>query len=260
MKQTPPRQQHRLQAAWSHLFDPQALVPFLVGSMALAVLGNAVFQLFTNWLGTGSPALLGIIFTMLLVLIVASLVLAHVLNRLPPPAELKIEHPDPRSGLILLVSNEEACLAAIRWHQATLQHSWLVHSTMTANIAQEVAKYLEEQHIKVDLCYVSDVFDPTVCAKEVEGIYGDLPAGLTARDVILDFTGMTAIASIGAVLACMGRQAPMQYTPAQRDENGRVIRSLPPFEVILVPIPAGGPSPTATAAVGSAESGVTNAH
>jgi hypothetical protein len=69
--------------------------------------------------------------------------------------------------------------------------------------------------------------------QKVDAIYTQLPAGCTPTDVIPDFTGMTTIASVGAVLACLDEQRAMQYTPAVFDETLHAIQPRDPVEVVL---------------------------
>ena len=246
-----------MQDAFRLIFSPEAILPFLLGSLALGVMGNAVFTLLTNWLGSSTPALLSIVLGTVLVLIGAAFFLERVLRRLPGRLKLDKKAPEARRGLILLVSNKEACQTAITYHGPRLDHCWLLHSTITTELANEVCQDLEGQGKHGHLRHVEDVFDPTVCAKVVEDIYANLPAPLTPADVILDFTGMTALASIGGVLAAVGWQAPLEYTPAQRDSSNRVMGSLPPFEVVLTPTllgrPGATPRPTPSASASTRE-------
>lgn len=44
---------------------------------------------------------------------------------------------------------------------------------------------------------------------------------------------MTAMASVGAALACLDEQRALQYTPGVFDEKLRVIRPRDPVEVVL---------------------------
>jgi hypothetical protein len=67
----------------------------------------------------------------------------------------------------------------------------------------------------------------------VERIYSDLPPGCLETDVILDFTGMTACASVGSVLACLNENRSIQYTPAQYDTTLKAMQPLDPVEVVL---------------------------
>ncbi len=71
------------------------------------------------------------------------------------------------------------------------------------------------------------------CRNTVDRIYTHLPADLPESEVILDFTGMTSIASVGAVLACLNDQRPIQYTPAVFDSALKVLRPRDPIEIVL---------------------------
>jgi len=68
-------------------FSPEALVPFLFGSIALGVLSNAAFTCSTALPGMRSPA--------------------------------------KHRGLILLVSNRPTCDKAIQFHGGSLERVWL---------------------------------------------------------------------------------------------------------------------------------------
>ena len=95
---------------------------------------------------------------------------------------------------------------------------------------------------KAELVVLNDVFDLVECRNKVDTIYTQLPAGCTPADVILDFTGMTTIASVGAVLACLDDQRAMQYTPAVFDEQLHAVQPRDPVEVVLSLGDAGEPA------------------
>jgi hypothetical protein len=217
------------------LFTPEALLPFLIGSVALAVLGNGVYQLLTNWLGTTTFALVEITVSALFVLLFIAWILSHIINRLRPLPELiGIKHPTKRRGLILLVSREEPCRKAIEWHAKRLEYCWLFYSERTAQIAHELEDELRRRGKRVVTEYLDEVFNPLQIKKKVEEIYMDLPAGFTESDVILDFTGMTAVVSVGAVLACINRPRAIQYVPALFDDAIHAMRSYDPVEVVFL--------------------------
>src|SRR5947207_6788030 len=105
--------------AWSKLFNPQSVIPFLVGSLALAVLGNATFSLLAAWLGNNTPGLLLIVGITAGMLLVSVLWLRWWLFRaMFEPTELP--HPRPLLGLVLLVSTADIADRAILYHRDTL--------------------------------------------------------------------------------------------------------------------------------------------
>lgn len=216
------------------MFTPEALVPFLVGSLAVAILGSALYQLLTNWLGTGNVAVVKISTGALLVLTSAAWVLSSLVNRLrPAPPLLGKRPPEKRKGLILLVSNEPTSRQALEWHRETLEQCWLFCSTQSAPVAEKLRRELNEQGKRVKTELINDVFDPLEYKDKVDAIYTKLPDGWTESDVILDFTGMTACASVGGVLACLNEQRAIQYTPAQYDAALKAMQPLDPVEVVL---------------------------
>jgi hypothetical protein len=217
------------------IFTPEAVIPFIVGALCLGVLSNAVFTLLTNWLGTVSSSLFMIIAGSLSILVAAAVVTARALNRnqsiLGDPSRRR---PEPRRGLIFLVSqNEVVFREALKPHEATLQRVWLVCSKQTLPIAQRLKEEQEHHGRIVDELVINDVHDPFEFYNQVKVIRARLPEGWSAADVIADYVGMTAHASVGMVLGCLFTGFPLQYTPGAYDDQLKAIRPLPSFEVEL---------------------------
>jgi hypothetical protein len=216
------------------LFTPQAFIPFLLGGVAMAVLGNGVYQLLTNWLTTSNSAVIQIMIISLVVIGVMSRVLSYFVNRLrqAPPLVGK-KTPDKRKGLIVLVSNKPAASKAVEWHRDSLRWCWLVCSEQSMRVASELKTDLEEMGKQAEIVLVKDVFDPVCCKEKVEAIYATLPKGCFESDVILDFTGMTTPASVGSVLACLDENRSIQYTPPDFDEEMNPKQPRDPIEIVL---------------------------
>ena len=216
------------------LTAPKTLLTFLTGGIALSVLGNAVYQLLTNWLPTSNYTIIGIIIVSVLVLLGVAWMIEHLAQRWRPAPPLPNKQPpQQRRGIIFLVSNEPTIQRALAWHRDTLQWCWLVCSEQTLPLAGKLREELQVQEKKAELVVLNDVFDLVECRNKVDAIYTQLPAGCTPGDVILDFTGMTTIASVGAVLACLDEQRAMQYTPAVFNEQLHAIQPRDPVEVVL---------------------------
>jgi hypothetical protein len=217
-------------------FTPEALIPFLFGSVALSVLGNAVYGLLTKWLGQSSTVLIVISISALLILILAAVVLLLFVRKLhPSPPLAGKQHPTKRRGLILLVSNEDTCRKAIDWHKDVLEKCWLLYSSAdrSSNAAETLRSELLNDSKEPVPIMVNDVYDPLEFRQKVNKIYTELPNGWTASDVIFDFTGMTACGSVGGVLACLTEERPIQYTPAIYNEKLKALQPLDPIEVVL---------------------------
>lgn len=215
------------------MFTPAALVPFLIGSLALAILGNAGYQLLTNWLGTESLAVVKIALGALLVIVGAAWTISRIVNRLRSVPEINQKRPDKRKGLILLVSNEQTSRKAIAWHHDTLKHCWLLCSAQSAAIAAKLKDELNREGKSVELVFINNVFDPLEYRDRVERIYSKLPSECLESDVILDFTGMTSCGSVGSVLACLDEKRAIQYTPGYYDATLKATTPLDPVEVVL---------------------------
>jgi len=208
---------------------------FLLGGVALGVLGNAVYQLLTNWLSTNNSAAVRIIIGAVLALVVVQQLLSRLMQRLraTPPLPNK-QAPTPRRGLIGLVSNNEPSIRkALAWHAETLQGCRLLCSEQSMPLAQKLRNELQGQGKDVELVFIHDVLDPVECRNTVDRLYVSLPGDLSESEVILDFTGMTSRASVGAVLACLNDQRPIQYTPAVFDGALTVLRPRDPIEIVL---------------------------
>ena len=158
------------------MFTPAALLPFLLGSLALAILGNAGYQLLTNWFGTTNLAIAKIGIGALLIVVAASWVLSRYINRVKPcPPLIGKKAPSKRKALILLVSNEQSSRKAAAWHEKTLKYCWLLCSAQSASIAENIKQSLVEQGVYAHLIMINDVFDPLEYKQKVETIYSDLP-------------------------------------------------------------------------------------
>lgn len=221
------------------VFSPETILPFLVGSVFLSVFGNAIYDICKNIFGTTTPGLLKIAAISLFILVVAVLIVWWVITqrfaRLPieVPFEVQQKALDRRyKGLILLVSNVETCQTAIRFHQSMLKRCWLICSPKTLDQAKELRRQFPQ--CVDEPIVVNDVYDPVVFYQRINEIYQTrLPNGWQESDIIADYTGMTAHASVGMVLACVGTNRPLEYTPAKTDRQDKIAGSLSPIKVTL---------------------------
>lgn len=219
-------------------FNPETLVPFLVGAIFLSVLGNSITQVLYNSFGTSTTSVLKIALGAVCIFVLSVLLFAKGLSRLNSP-EVKLDKLPPvkHRGLILLVSKLEPCQKAIEYHQPVLERCWLICSTQSLELAQQ----LQRDYLKLkisDPIVINDVYDPLEFYKCVKKIYASLPKDWTGQDIIADFTGMTAHASVGMVLASLSPQYQLEYTPAESNKDGKLTgRSLDPIEIVLKPQP-----------------------
>lgn len=213
------RRQHFAQA-WQLLFTPGAIVPFVVATLALTVIGSATYDLLLGWFGENPFDLLRLILLALLVLVVTVVVLVRFVGRIrvTPPGS-SVRQPEKRKGLIVLVSREETGRSAIDYHIGTLERCWLVCSTagQSSSAAVNLQSHCEGKNVAASVVPVKDAFDAMEIRDRVHEIFATLPDGWTDTDIIADFTGMTAPASVGMVLACLSPSRALQYVTAQYD-------------------------------------------
>lgn len=217
-------------------FTPEALVPFLIGIVSTAVIGNEVTQVLDNIFGTSSRASLGISAGALAVLLFCAWLLKHWIARIKPEvAEFQQQAPMLRKGLILLVGRAEVCRQAILYHRPVLERCWLICSARTLEVAQSMRREFSDEVKFPEPVVINDINNPLEYAARVGEIYRNLPEGWKDDDVIADYTGMTAHGSVGVALACLSPVRPLQYMPAIFNEDLEVIDSYPkPIEVKLV--------------------------
>jgi len=212
-------------------FSPEAIIPFLFGSIALGVLSNAAFTLLTNQLGTEGPSILGIAVGSVAILLLAVWIVSRTLTSRDGTTAIPGKRPPKQHrGLILLVSNLPTCEKAIRFHGSTLERVWLICSTRTLENATQLRRDFSKQ-IPDEPFIINDVNDPLEFHAAIEKIYEHLPEDWSGRDVIADYVGMTAHGSVGVVLACFRHDRPMQFTPAKYDDNLKPIGPLDPIEI-----------------------------
>jgi len=223
-------------------FTPETLFPFFIGAIFLSVVGNSVTQILFKLFGDSVNAAFCILLGAILIFLMMLWLFAKGLEKLrSPQVSLDKQPPIKHRGLILLVSKLEPCKTAIAYHAPVLERCWLICSQTTLDMAQELKQEFsnkqEFSQLKIGTpIVVDDVYNPVEFAKKVKGIYSNLPDGWNGENVIADFTGMTALGSVGMALACLSSGHQLQYTPAELGNDGKPTgRSLMPIEIVLKP-------------------------
>ncbi len=218
--------------AWETIFQPQNVAVFLVATLAFNFATSAAYDLLRETLGPGRGRL-GCILVVSAVTLVA---LVALLRRLAAPREqVSLQGhraPTPRRGLVFLLGQEAALEQALAHHRGTLERVWLITSLRST----ELAKALPARHPDLDWAapvVLRDVYDPSEAFEAVQRLYAELPPGWTEADLVADFTGLTSQCSVGLVLACLGRDRALQYTPAILNDQGQPIGSSRPIEMSL---------------------------
>lgn len=115
-----------------------------------------------------------------------------------------------------------------------MKYCWLIHSSQSFPIIAKLQDdFPQVTFIEPERLIVNDVFDPIKFADLVTDIYAALPDDCTKEEIIADFTGMTAQASVGmAIASLLMQQRKLQYTPAAI-QDGKPTHSLNPIEIVL---------------------------
>jgi hypothetical protein len=117
----------------------------------------------------------------------------------------------------------ETAEKAIRFHLPALEKVWLLCSKGEATESKPAAIGLREKLVgKAFLTIeqfelveldVADFNTPQKVREKIEGIYAQLPEDLSPRDVIVDITGGTKLATAGAFLAGLPPGRHLEYVP-----------------------------------------------
>ncbi|HYV07602.1 MAG TPA: hypothetical protein VFB82_23615 [Blastocatellia bacterium] len=195
--------------------EPGSVPLLFIVFVVLHLISNALFDWTKSWVGT--PLRVAFYTVLAIVLLVAGFELVRRFR-----LRVVLRSISPRRGLIVLISRGRPdgipAKAAIDYHLPALQHCWLITSTELPNppsppaqSAWRNAGALKVQyegkarmHIKV-----IDPEDPQSIFQAVEQVYSEAESyGLSAKEMVADFTGGTKMMTAGMVLAC---------TPADRD-------------------------------------------
>lgn len=220
----------------SDLFRPfletRAPLLFLVGSLALAILGNAVYELLTTTFGARPEFLIGLVITAALIFAFVALAFQRLLQatraasgtlRIPQDQQVP-----PHPSLILPVGLREEGpeRPILEWHlrDQTLRRCWLVASPQVRESPKlsNLRQWLLEQNVEVFVLPIDDerAIGPSYrAALEALDLAPRLREGLP---VVVDITGGTAMMSVGLALAARERGIPIQYYPAQYTATGMV--------------------------------------
>jgi hypothetical protein len=227
--------------------ETRAPLLFLIGSLALAILGNAVYELLTSTFGATPEFLIALVISATLIFSFVALSFQRLLRVLEQRQVLvrNIIAPEqqaaPHAGLILPVGlhPQGAEAAIIAWHQrgATLRHCWLLASPQVeahekfGDLKQSLLEHNVIPHVvKLDDAIQSD----QVYTKVRETIAAARKLG-DAIPLIADITGGTKAMTAGTLLACLEEQVAVQYWSSPRDRAGnpRMIEESRPMKVVV---------------------------
>lgn len=208
---------------------------FILSTLLMAAAVNISTSLLLEWAGS---------MVTLLILLLASLgtiIFAnyyfHIRRRQLIEAGRRIfaeeKHPTPRKGLIWMVTPAPTVRHAIEYHQATLQHVWLIVTPEMREHAHNLQRFLEEHSIEAHIVKLEQAYNAKECYDFVRWVIEtDAPAvGFTRADIIADITGGTKPMTAGMVLACNDRAVAIEHVPTQFSLDNQPLIPLDPIEI-----------------------------
>lgn len=148
--------------------------------------------------------------------------------------------PDGKKGLILLVSNLEHALFAVRYHLVSsggLEHVWLIPSNDkaaasfgpgTSALALTLGQKIEELARSTGRQLTVEVMTAGVSPADAQDTYDMVNrihrrSDLEPSELISDFTGGTKPMAVGMIMACLKRGRELEYValdPVTRSSQG----------------------------------------
>lgn len=227
--------------------ETRAPLLFLVGSIALAILGNAVYELLTSTFGATPEFLIALVVAAVLIFAFVALSfrrLVRALDRRRVVAQNRVEpdqQADPHAGLILPVGlNPRGAEAAIiGWHRrgAALRHCWLLVSPEVARNPKfgDLKQGLLDGGVTPHVVTIDDAIQAGEVYARVRAAIEEARRFADAAPLIADITGGTKAMTAGTLLACLEAGVPAQYwsTPRDREGNPRLVEDGRPMKVVV---------------------------
>ena len=228
----------RLNDLFALFFDPRVPALFLIGSLVLAVFGNAVYDLLVGAFGTTPQVLVVISLSAILIFVFVVIVLQKLLARRRREAGVPEQARAPeRRALVLLVSPHSGGgdVTIIEWHARSqrLRHCWLITTSEASARAQSLEYELRQRNVRpyvVDIADANDVMSTYVAVLEsIEHALRLAPQ----EEIVVDISGGTKLMTAGAALACLDSGVQMEYLVPGRQADGSVDRSIEPVPMVI---------------------------
>ncbi len=223
----------RLSEFLAQFLDSRAPLLFIVASLVLAMLGNALYELVLLTFGAQPMTLLGIIIGAALIFPLLFWFLRQAIEtiaRRTPIIEIEpAEQIQPHAGLILPVglSQPGPERAILAWHlrNATLRDCWLIASPEVQQSAKlsDLRQWLVEQNVDVHTAPIANATSLEDIFRAAMQALREAQASPQAQPVAVDITGGTAVMSVGLALAARNWHAPLQYYPAVYGKDGTLL-------------------------------------
>lgn len=215
---------------WNELFalffDPSVPLAFVVGSLALAIAGSALYSLLSTWFGSDPPGQAMLLLSSLVIVLLAVVLLrqsVHFWMRRQKSGQLVIpegEQVEPHKSLILPIglSNKGAEQTIIAYHaeHSTLNYCWMLVSAEVEKSSKfgDLRQFLLDSNVEVHSIRVDDIRDAAASYRATLDAIRAARAMRNAEPIIADITSGTSVMSVGIALAAREQHIPVQYYPA----------------------------------------------
>lgn len=215
--------------------DSRAPVLFIVASLVLAMLGNALYELVLLMFGAQPITLIGIIVGSALIFpfLVWSIrrVIEGIAGKQQTIEVIPAERIEPHSALVLPVGlrSQGPERAILEWHQPgrVLRDCWLIVSSQVRSDAQskvsDLTQWLIENNVDVHIIDIADATSLDETFRAAMQALREAHGPVQALPVVVDITGGTAVMSVGMALAARNWNTPVRYYPAVYNREGNVI-------------------------------------
>lgn len=224
-------EQRRVSELFALFFDPRVPVTFIIGSIVLAILGNAAYALLVLVTGEQPQTLVAIVVAALLIFVFIIFGSWAWLRRQPRRTVTMSEElrARPHAGLVLCVSDPQHARAAIAFHRngGALRACWLITSPESQARANELAEWARGLGLRITLLPVDDAFASHQSYLAVKDALHQARRTRDSQPVIVDITGGPKPMTAGAVLACFEHDAPIQYMRTLYEDGRPVISAEP---------------------------------
>lgn len=208
------------------------------GAVLLSIFANLAYDLLKAY---GGLVAAGIVLG--LIVGVATLMIALYDFQRRQQAKQNLEpldkpHPQPRKGLVILVSNAPVVKKAIDYHLPALEYCWLITTPQTATLGANIQTEYDGR-IKCFPRGIENELDSEGCYHLVSAIYDEARrSGLQTAEMIADITGGTKPMTTALVLACVSHEPPLdlQHVPTkyQTVDGKRVYTDpLDPIQIVI---------------------------
>lgn len=208
------------------LFDPRVPLSFLFGTLALAVAGNATYDLVLSMAYNESPvprfSLIAIIVVALLIMIAAVVVLMIVLRARWPASSLDGSEAFKvaRKAIIFTVGKQKDTIL-IALEKQHPSHVGFICTEETLPVVEEIIQQFgaRSEVQVVNPWDIKGIYNAGV--KIVSALRGGNP--FEPKDLVMDVTGGLTPLSIGAFRAAEDQGVDTQYIRSQYDKQGKRI-------------------------------------